>query len=179
MLVCGCSDSMVAPIYKLGRNFFCLFSGSPGFDWWFSLASVFMYVVWKLRDIQASQHVFLLSPYMCFIIGFICALCVARNDSWMSWTTKYMFLPLWKLILPSFWERVAYSACNLFILWLLNCIFFFIFPFGVGGLVSWYQFLSSLIYLNCNDGLTLQLFGENLFSVTSVKCVRLRFAIQK
>ena len=27
---------------------------------------------------------FLLSPYLCFLIGFICDLSVDRNDSWMS-----------------------------------------------------------------------------------------------
>ena len=27
---------------------------------------------------------YLLSPHLCFIIGFICDLFVARNDSWMS-----------------------------------------------------------------------------------------------
>ena len=31
---------------------------------------------------------FLLSPHLCFIIGFVCDLFVARNDSWMSWKTS-------------------------------------------------------------------------------------------
>ena len=30
------------------------------------------------------KTLFLLSPHLCFIIGFICDLFVARNDSWMS-----------------------------------------------------------------------------------------------
>ena len=35
--------------------------------------------------------------------------------------------------LPPFWERVANSACHLFILWLL-IYNLSVFPFGVGGL---------------------------------------------
>ena len=65
LLACWCVEvqTLWRPQFKnysfngLGRNFLCLFSGSPGFNWWFSLASVFQCVVWQLRDIQASQHV--------------------------------------------------------------------------------------------------------------------------
>ena len=33
---------------------------------------------------KCLNKLFLLSPQFCFIIGFICDLSVARNDSWMS-----------------------------------------------------------------------------------------------
>ena len=34
------------------------------------------------QGISKYLNIFLLSPHLCFIIGFICDLFVARNDSW-------------------------------------------------------------------------------------------------
>ena len=51
---------------------------------------------------KCHNTLFLLSPHLCFTIGFICDLSVARNGSWMSkipphGPNRYMFLPLWRL----------------------------------------------------------------------------------
>ena len=35
---------------------------------------------------KCFNTLFLLSPHLCFIIGFVCDSFVARNDSWMSYT---------------------------------------------------------------------------------------------
>ena len=57
------------------------------------------------RISKCPNTLFRFSPQLCFIIGFICDLFIARNDSWMSKKTAtqiekniiYMFLPLWKM----------------------------------------------------------------------------------
>ena len=62
-------------------GFLCVFLGSPGFIWWFSIATV-------LFDnpgiFKCLSRLFLLSPRLYFTLGFICDLFVARNDSWIS-----------------------------------------------------------------------------------------------
>ena len=41
---------------------------------------------------KCLNTLFLLSPYLCFIIGFICDSSVARNDLWMSKKTKQRYV---------------------------------------------------------------------------------------
>ena len=54
---------------------------------WFSFVPVFQWCCLTTQGSSLSQHVFLLSLHLCFIIGFICYLFVAHNDSWLSKTT--------------------------------------------------------------------------------------------
>ena len=50
-----------------------------------SFAPVFQWRCFNNPGISAYLNtLFLLGPYLCFVIGFICNLLVARNDSWMS-----------------------------------------------------------------------------------------------
>ena len=69
----------------LGRSFFCLLLGPPGFNCWFSSAPVFQ---WCCSTPQGSpgvgRNTFLSSPHLCFIIVFICDLFVSRDDPLMS-----------------------------------------------------------------------------------------------
>ena len=69
----------------LGRSFFCLLLGPPGFNCWVSSAPVFQ---WCCSTPQGSpgvgRNTFLSSPHLCFIIVFICDLFVSRDDPLMS-----------------------------------------------------------------------------------------------
>ena len=69
----------------LGRSFFCLLLGPPGFNFCFSSAPVFQ---WCCSTPQGSpgvgRNTFLSSPHLCFIIVFICDLFVSRDDPLMS-----------------------------------------------------------------------------------------------
>ena len=64
---------------------FCLLIGPPGFSCWFSFAPVCQ---WCCSTPQGSpvigRNTFLSSPYLCFIIVFICDLFVSRDDPLMS-----------------------------------------------------------------------------------------------
>ena len=83
-------------------HFLCLFLGSPGFNGWFSFAPVFQWVVFDNPGFSKCLNIwFLLSPHLCFSIGFIFDLlpvmvhrCITRPPHGPN---KYMFTPLWKL----------------------------------------------------------------------------------
>ena len=68
----------------LGRSFFCLLLGPPGFNCWFSSAPVFQ---WCCSTPKGSpgvgRNTYLSSPHLCFIIVFICDLFVSRDDPLM------------------------------------------------------------------------------------------------
>ena len=70
----------------LRLELFCLLLGPPGFNCWFSFASVFQ---WCFSIPQGSPGVgrntlFLSSQHLCFIIVFICDLFVSRDEPLMS-----------------------------------------------------------------------------------------------
>ena len=79
------SDMKLFILVGLGRSFFCLLLGPPGFNCWFSSAPVFQ---WCCSTPQGSpgvgRNTFLSSPHLCFIIVFICDLFVSRDDPLMS-----------------------------------------------------------------------------------------------
>ena len=65
-----------------------LFLSSPEFTGDFLLLQYSSDVVCQPRDLQMSQRLFMLRLHLCFNMGFICDLSVARNESLMSYKTS-------------------------------------------------------------------------------------------
>ena len=71
------------------KHFLCLFLGSLGFNWLVFFCSSIPVVLFDSTGIsKCFNTLFLSSPHLCFIIGFICDLLVSRNDWWMNWKTS-------------------------------------------------------------------------------------------
>ena len=137
------SESLMAPtqyysLDGLGRNFLCLFLGSPGFNWcivvfffccfflFFFLLQYSSVVVLLFDNPEIPKcliMLFLLSPHLCFIIGFIYDLSVARNDSWMSKKTSTRTEHIYIFFHYESWLRARvgfYIEQNAFYLFLKN-----------------------------------------------------------
>ena len=69
----------------LGWKLLCLFLGSSGLNW---LVVFFCFsiqvVLFDIPGFKCHNTLSLLSSCLCVVIGFICDLFVARNNSWMS-----------------------------------------------------------------------------------------------
>ena len=99
-------------------NFLCLFLSSSGFSWLFSFVPVFKCCCLTPRDLQMSQHILLLlSPHLCFIIGFICDLFVACNDSGcvrrpQCRPNKYRIRPNYRTVCLGFSKLLGTLRCD-------------------------------------------------------------------
>ena len=67
-----------------GRNSLCLFLGPPISTGVFVCSSIPVVLFDTPEISKYLKTLFLLSPHLYFITGFICDLFVAHNESWMS-----------------------------------------------------------------------------------------------
>ena len=102
-------------------TFYVCFSVHWGSTSHFLLLQYFRGVVWLPRYPKILNTLLMLSPHLCFIMGSICSLFVARNDSWMSWrpqrgSNKYMFFTIMELEVEG-WDPVKQPSGHTTLTW--------------------------------------------------------------
>ena len=82
----GGPDMGLFILVGLGRSFFCLLLGPPGFGCWFSFAQVFRWCCSAPRGSPGvGRNTFLSNPHLCFIIVFVCDLFVSHGGPLLGW----------------------------------------------------------------------------------------------